>query len=151
MNNGINDDKLPTSGFSLDFSSRSSLCQCQKSPQKNLLHVLHLWLRWRRQTVAVTIAVHVSGNPKTRKTSGGGLRRLRCFLSWNFRGVTGWCSTPTLLLICSSFSRENGHPLLICSSLSTAQVKILDQKKFNQRGLSWNDERGNHQKSRVPF
>ena len=28
---------------------------------------------------------------------------------------------PTLLLICSSFSRENGHPLLICSSLSTAQ------------------------------
>ena len=37
--------------------------------------------------------------------------------------VTGWCSTPTLLLICSSFSRENGHPLLICSSLSTAQVK----------------------------
>jgi len=24
---------------------------------------------------------------------------------------TGWCSTPTLLLICSSFSRETGHPL----------------------------------------
>ena len=34
---------------------------------------------------------------------------------------TGWCSTPPLLLICSSFSRENCHPLLICSSLSTAQ------------------------------
>ena len=34
---------------------------------------------------------------------------------------TGWCSTPNQLLICSSFSRENGHPLLICSSLSTAQ------------------------------
>ena len=34
---------------------------------------------------------------------------------------SGWCSTPTVLLICSSFSRENGHPLLICSSLSTAQ------------------------------
>ena len=34
---------------------------------------------------------------------------------------SGWCSTPTLLLICSSFSRENGHPLLICSSLSTVQ------------------------------
>ena len=34
---------------------------------------------------------------------------------------TGWCSTTTLLLICSSFSRENGHLFLICSSLSTAQ------------------------------
>ena len=33
-----------------------------------------------------------------------------------------WCSTLTLLLICSSFSREYGHPLLICSSLSTAQL-----------------------------
>ena len=28
---------------------------------------------------------------------------------------------PTLLLICSSFSRKGGYPLLICSSLSTAQ------------------------------
>ena len=36
--------------------------------------------------------------------------------------MTGWCSTPTLLLICSSFSRENGYPLLVCSSLSTAQM-----------------------------
>ena len=36
--------------------------------------------------------------------------------------IPGWCSTPTQLLICSSFNRENGHPLLICSSLSTAQV-----------------------------
>ena len=36
---------------------------------------------------------------------------------------TGWCSTPTLLLICSSFSRENGYPLLICSSLSTPQSR----------------------------
>ena len=36
--------------------------------------------------------------------------------------ITGWCSTPTLLLICSSFSRENCHQFLICSSLSTAQI-----------------------------
>ena len=36
--------------------------------------------------------------------------------------VTGKCLTPTQLLICSSFSRENGHPLLICSSLSTSQL-----------------------------
>ena len=36
--------------------------------------------------------------------------------------LTGWCSTPTQLLICSSFNRENGHPLFICSSLSTAQL-----------------------------
>ena len=39
------------------------------------------------------------------------------------KNITGWCSTPTWLLICSSFSREDGHPLLICSSLSTAQIK----------------------------
>ena len=38
---------------------------------------------------------------------------------------TGWCLTPTLLLICSSFSRENGHIFLICSSLSTAQCNFL--------------------------
>ncbi len=37
--------------------------------------------------------------------------------------LPGWCSTPTLLLICSSFSRENGHSLLICSSRSTAQLQ----------------------------
>ena len=37
--------------------------------------------------------------------------------------ITGKCLTPTQLLICSSFSRENGHPLLICSSLSTAQIR----------------------------
>ena len=43
--------------------------------------------------------------------------------------LTGWCSTPTLLLICSSFSRENGHSLLICSSLSTAQLRMM----FNGR------------------
>ena len=38
--------------------------------------------------------------------------------------TAGWCSTPTLLLICSSFSRENGQPLLVCSSLSTAQTGV---------------------------
>ena len=32
--------------------------------------------------------------------------------------VTGWCSTRTLLLICSSCKKENGHPL----SLSTPQI-----------------------------
>ncbi len=36
----------------------------------------------------------------------------------------GWCSTLTLLLICSSSSRENCHPLLICSSISTAQLLV---------------------------
>ena len=36
--------------------------------------------------------------------------------------LSGWCLTPTLLLICSSFSKENGHIFLICSSLSTAQL-----------------------------
>ena len=36
--------------------------------------------------------------------------------------LAGKCLTPTQLLICSSFSRENGHLLLICSSLSTSQL-----------------------------
>ena len=38
--------------------------------------------------------------------------------------LPGWCSTPTLLLVCSSFSRENCHSLLICSSLSTCQLHM---------------------------
>ncbi len=38
--------------------------------------------------------------------------------------IAGWCLTPTLLLICSSFSRENGNIFLICSSLSTAQIGV---------------------------
>ena len=44
--------------------------------------------------------------------------------------AAGWCSTPTQLLICSSFSRENCHLLLICSSLSAAQAErcSLDQE-----------------------
>ena len=39
--------------------------------------------------------------------------------------ISGWCLTPTLLLICSSFSRGYYHPLLICSSLSTCQISNL--------------------------
>ena len=42
---------------------------------------------------------------------------------------SAWCSTPTLLLICTSFRRANDHPLLICSSLSTAKNIILFRKK----------------------
>ena len=38
----------------------------------------------------------------------------------------GQFSNPNQLLICSSFSRENGHSLLICSSLSTCQPLIQD-------------------------
>ena len=36
--------------------------------------------------------------------------------------LAGWCSTLTWLLICSSFSREKDHPVLIYSSLSTSQL-----------------------------
>ena len=46
--------------------------------------------------------------------------------------TTGWCSTPTLLLICSSFSRENGQPLLVCSSLITAQTIIQHSTKYQK-------------------
>ena len=53
----------------------------------------------------------------------------------------GWCSTLTVLLICSSFSREYGHPLLICSSLSTAQqgisaIEFLHALKCERHSLS---------------
>ena len=63
----------------------------------------------------------------------------------------GWCSTPTLVLICWSFSMDNGHPLLVCSSLSTAQRdfskttlhrrKRLSEKKRHSpvRNRNWND------------
>ena len=53
------------------------------------------------------------------------------------RILSGWCSTPTLLLICSSFNRENGHPLLICSSLSVAQflVRKTWKQTLRQRNL----------------
>ena len=40
---------------------------------------------------------------------------------------TGKCLTPSQLLICSSFSRENGYLLLICSSLSTSQKRNILQ------------------------
>ena len=46
-----------------------------------------------------------------------------CFFSLPQK-LTGLCSTPNQLLICSSFSRENSHPLLICSSSSTSQLRV---------------------------
>ena len=50
---------------------------------------------------------------------------------------SGWCSTPTLLLICSSFRRENGHPLLICSSLSTVQFCLSVLLKRIVEDMTW--------------
>ena len=51
---------------------------------------------------------------------------------------TGWCSNPNQLLICSLFSRENGHRLLICSSLSTAQIIRFILRRFHsERGHRW--------------
>ncbi len=50
--------------------------------------------------------------------------------------LTGWCLTPTLLLICSSFSRENGYPLLICSSLSTAQLNVIKYLSLTTRAMN---------------
>lgn len=51
------------------------------------------------------------------------------FVSWmvgknnNLAKITWLCLTRTLLLICLSFIRENCHPVLICSSLRTAQLQ----------------------------
>ena len=48
----------------------------------------------------------------------------QCFICWQLC-FSGWCSTPILLLSCWWFSRENPHPLVICSSLSTAQFLLI--------------------------
>ena len=64
-------------------------------------------------------------------------------ISWKqsrtYKLMAGRCSTPTQLLICSSFSREHDHPLLICSSRSTAQdVKRKKPKSCCSATLSLN-------------
>ncbi len=41
--------------------------------------------------------------------------------------VSGWCSTPSQFLMCSLFSKKNGHLLLICSSLSTSQLYAMNK------------------------
>ena len=52
-----------------------------------------------------------------------------CYALWSFHTVsqnsTGWCSTLTLLLICSSFSRENDHPLLMNAHQDQCKFYIL--------------------------
>ena len=45
-----------------------------------------------------------------------------------------WISTLTLLLICSPFTRENGRPLPMCSSISTAQ----SCSKYKRTNSEWN-------------
>ena len=62
---------------------------------------------------------------------------------WTSIKRAGWCSTPTLLLICWSFSTENGHPLLVCSSLSTAQRDFPKTKLHRRKRLS--------EKKKTPF
>ena len=48
--------------------------------------------------------------------------------------MSGWCSTPTLLLICSSFSRENCHSLLI--SFYTSTVLSPKVQYTNEKNIS---------------
>ena len=57
---------------------------------------------------------------KKRKVSKINGKKTQTSLSFQSLVLTGKCLTPTQLLICSSFSRENGYLLLICSSLSTS-------------------------------
>ncbi len=79
--------------------------------------------------------------------------------------IAGKCLTPTQLLICSSFSRENGHLLLICSSLSTSQIRstcwgnpeqISAARTHGAHSLLpfhpppvWGEQPGNHRASRT--
>ncbi len=64
-------------------------------------------------------------NRKKSEYIPSGIRKKQKVSIFKKKNITGWCLTPTLLLICSSFSRENCHLLLICSSLSTAQIKMF--------------------------
>ncbi len=55
----------------------------------------------------------------------------------NIPHFAGWCSTLTLLLIRLSFSRDNGHPLLIWSLKTTQTLPLKHALKWNQRGVMW--------------
>ena len=52
-------------------------------------------------------------------------------VTYTYHTISGKCSTPSQLLFCSSFSRENGHLLLICSSLSTSHIYDLDLAEWH--------------------
>ena len=74
---------------------------------------------------ATCFLVISSGHGRSGQTSVGcGKEDEEMNFSKHNHSLAGWCSTPTLLLICSSFSREIGHRLLIGLSLSTAQLDI---------------------------
>lgn len=49
--------------------------------------------------------------------------------------ITGWCPTLTFLLICSSLSGENGHPMQIYSLLSLVQIMGEDFRYPNGQHL----------------
>ena len=57
-------------------------------------------------------------------TAGCCSRSETCYVVLCFQGLSGWCLTPTLSdLICSSFSRENGH--LVLTSSTTGQLELV--------------------------
>ena len=91
-----------------------------------------------RTPLGVDLVIHHSSkwaSPNLRTPRGGfrfqDMSVVQFQLVLSFQKITGRCSTPNQLLICSSFSRENSHPLLICSSLSTSQIKHVDLQ-FNR-------------------
>ena len=51
--------------------------------------------------------------------------------------ITGWCSTHALLLICSSFSRENGHPLLMHAHQDTHSPDNVYSIFLKTRLVGW--------------
>ena len=52
------------------------------------------------------------------------------YLIWLSIEIPGWCSTPTYLLICSSFNRENGYPLLITVLQIRPRMKALQSNRL---------------------
>ena len=63
-----------------------------------------VFVPWANPPVSPPNFAHWRGCPR----SPGHTKTL---YEWSW--LSGWCSTLTLLLICSSFNRENGHPLLM--------------------------------------
>ena len=57
-------------------------------------------------------------------------------VNWPVLNPQGQYSTPSQLLICSSFSRTNGHPLLICSSPSAPVSKQTSPIDCLGRGMT---------------
>ena len=69
---------------------------------------------------------------------------------WVNVNKTGWCSTLIVLLICSSFSTENGHPLLIKPAQKIA-LESVNSPTCRHQNHTEQDFTGSIQPTCIPF